>query len=164
MQMTHFMSLLAKNQPWNLIIFMAIPMIMIETIAITEFSIIFNQQTSGTLRLVNKIASIFIGFYFTGISIYLFKNVVIPLTQTGGWLTWVDVAAVVINLSGVFFLIPLALMELGLIFKKKTEEEKIKIHFMLVSGFLVVGHIAMIFAMVDPSIISQTTGNMNMRM
>ncbi|MGG3987009.1 DUF6803 family protein [Bacillus smithii] len=162
MQMTHYMSLLMENQPWNLIIFMAIPIIMVEAITIMEFFIIFNRQTSGTLRLVNKIASIFIGFYFTGISIYLFKNLVIPLTQTGGWLTWVDVVALGFYLSTPFFLLPLALMELGLIFKKKTEEKKIKIRYGLISAAIVVFClIGMIFGMVR---ISQTPGNDKMDM
>jgi hypothetical protein len=45
-------------------------------------------------------------------------------------------------------------MELGILFRKKTGEEKMKIHFILVGGFLVVAHVAMIFGMVNPEIIS----------
>jgi hypothetical protein len=45
-------------------------------------------------------------------------------------------------------------MELGLMFKRKTAEEEMKIHFILVGGFLIVAHIAMIFGMVNPEIIS----------
>lgn len=150
MQMSHFMQLLGANHPWNLIIFMAIPMLMIETIAITEFYLIFNRKISGLVKLINKFCSIFFGFYFTGISIYLFINAVIPLTLSGGWLGWVDVAAVVINVTGMLFMLPLALLELGLVFKKKPEEQKLKVHFILVSGFLIVGHLAMILGMVDP--------------
>jgi hypothetical protein len=149
------MSLLADNQPWNLIIFMAIPVICAETLTITEFFIIFNRITTGGIRTLNKVVGIFDGIYFTGIFIYLFINAVIPLTTTGGWHTWVDVVAVGFYLSGVIFLLPLALMELGLIFKNKTDEEKMKLHFILVGGFLVVAHIAMIFGMVNPEIVSQ---------
>jgi hypothetical protein len=36
--MTHYMELLAVNQPWNLILFMAIPVTLAETIAITELA------------------------------------------------------------------------------------------------------------------------------
>ncbi|MDS1030238.1 permease [Bacillota bacterium LX-D] len=154
MNMTHYMGLLAENQPWNLIIFMAIPVILAETITITEFIIIFNRIKSGPIKTISKIAGIFDGFYFTGIFIYLMQTAVIPLTATGGWNTWVDVVAVGFYLSGVLFLLPIALMELGLIFKNKTFEEKLKIHFTLVGGFLVVAHIAMIFGMVDPMIIT----------
>ncbi|KMT22208.1 DUF6803 family protein [Clostridium cylindrosporum] len=154
MEMTHYMSLLAENQPWNLIIFMVIPVVMAETITITEFFIIFNRIENGGIRTLNKICSIFVGLYFTGIFIYLFKNAVIPLTLTSGWHTWVDVVAVGFYLSGVVFLLPLALLELGIIFKNRTSKEKMKIHFILVGGFLVVAHIAMIFGMVNPSIIN----------
>jgi len=48
-------------------------------------------------------------------------------------------------------------MELGLIFKNKTSDEKMKIHFILIGGFLIVAHVAMIFGMIKPEII----GNMS---
>ncbi|HEY5576274.1 MAG TPA: DUF6803 family protein [Clostridiaceae bacterium] len=154
MNMTHYMSLLASNQPWNLIIFMAVPVICAEALTISEFFIIFNRITSGGLRTFNKVIGIYDGFYFSAIFIYLMINVVIPLTTSGGWHTWVDVVAVGFYLSGAVFLLPIALMEIGIIFRSKTVEEKMKIHFMLVGGFLIVAHIAMIFGMVNPEIIS----------
>lgn len=88
-------------------------------------------------------------------------NAVIPLSQSSGWHTWVDVVAVGFYLSGVLFLLPIALMELGILFKGKTDEEKMKIHFILVSGFLVVAHVAMIFGMVNPEIVGSMS---NMKM
>ena len=158
MNMTHYMALLMDNQPWNLIIFMALPVIMAEALTITEFFIIYNKIQQGGLRTFNKIVGIFDGFYFTGIFIYLLLNAVIPLTSTGGWHTWVDVVAVGFYLSGVIFLLPIALMELGIIFRSKTADEKMKIHFILISGFLVVAHVAMIFGMVNPQIINKMPG------
>lgn len=155
MNMTHYMALLTNNQPWNLIIFMALPVIMAEALTISEFFIIFNKIKQGGIRTFNKVVGIFDGFYFTGIFIYLFITAVIPLSTSGGWHTWVDVVAVGFYLSGVIFLLPIALMELGIIFKKKTLDEKMKIHFILISGFLVVAHIAMIFGMVNPEIINK---------
>lgn len=162
MNFTHYMSLLMENQPWNIIIFMAIPVICAEILTITEFFIIFNKIKKGRIRTLNKIIGIFDGFYFTGIVIYLFFNVAVPLTINGGWHTWIDVVAVGFYLIGFIFLLPVALMELGLIFKNKTVEEKMKIHFMLIGGFLVVSHIAMIFGMVDPQIINNMSSMPNM--
>ncbi|MBX4260182.1 permease [Clostridium estertheticum] len=158
MNMTHYMALLTDNQPWNLIIFMALPVIMAEALTISEFFIIFNKIKQGGIRTFNKFVGIFDGFYFTGIFIYLFITAVIPLSTSGGWHTWVDVIAVGFYLSGVIFLLPIALMELGIIFNKKTLDEKMKIHFILISGFLVVAHIAMIFGMVNPEIINKMPG------
>ena len=157
MNMTHYMSLLASNQPWNLIIFMAIPVICAETLTISEFFIIYNRIQSGGLRTLNKLVGTFAGFYFTGSFLYLFTNAVIPLTASGGWHTWVDVVAVGFYLSGVLFLLPIALMELGILFRNKTSDEKAKIHFILIGGFLIVAHIAMIFGMVNPEIINSMT-------
>ncbi len=46
MQMTHYMELLAVNQPWNLILFMAIPVILAETVAISEIYLLFTGKNS----------------------------------------------------------------------------------------------------------------------
>lgn len=53
-------------------------------------------------------------------------------------------------------------MELNIIFKNKTPESKMKIHFILVGGFLVVAHVAMIFGMVNPEIIGSMPTMHNM--
>ncbi|WP_226793861.1 DUF6803 family protein [Bacillus sp. B1-b2] len=165
MDMTHYMSLLMDNQPWNLIIFLAIPIILIEAITIMEFFIAYSRKTTGSLVQINKIAIIFIGLYFSGISIYLFTNLVIPLTQNGGWLTWVDIVAVGFYISTALFLLPLVLLELGIILKKKTEEKRLRIRFGLISISIVVFClIGMIFGAVKPSLISQTTNTNNMEM
>mgnify|MGYP007104992455 CR=1 FL=1 len=58
MPMTHYMELLATNQPWNLILFMAIPVILAETVAITELFILFSRPKTGTLITLNRTASI----------------------------------------------------------------------------------------------------------
>ena len=158
MNMTHYMSLLMDNQPWNLIIFMAIPVILAETITVTEFFILFNNSVQGSLKSFNRICSIIAGLYFTGVFLYLFPTAFVPLTLNGDWHTWVDVVAVGFYLSGVFFLLPLALLDLGLIGRKRSEEGKLKLHFVLVSGFLVVAHIAMIFGMVNPEIVNGMAG------
>ncbi|MEH7301625.1 DUF6803 family protein [Neobacillus drentensis] len=152
MNMTHYMGLLADNQPWNLIIFMAIPVICAETIAITELGILFTRNLGGTLRKVNKVVSIFAGLYFTGIFLYLMKTAYIPLTINGEWKGWIDVVAVTFYLLGIVPLLGMALLDMGIIYKNRTDEQKLKIHSFFVGMFLVVAHVAMIFGMVDPSI------------
>lgn len=154
MNMTHYMSLLADNQPWNLLIFMAIPVICAETIAVTELAILFTRNLNGKLRLVNKITSIFVGIYFTGIFIYLLINAVIPITSNGEWHGWIDVVAVGFYLLGIVPLLGMALLDLGIIYRKESQEGKLKVHVFFVGLFLVLAHIAMITGMVDPSIIS----------
>jgi hypothetical protein len=147
------MELLATNQPWNLIIFMAIPVILAETIAVTELFILFSRNLSGTLRAINKPASIIAGLYFTGVFIYLFFNAVVPLTAGGQWRGPFDVIAVGFYLSGVVPLLGMSLLDLGLIFKTKSVEQKLKIHAIFVAIFLVVAHVAMIFGMLNPALL-----------
>ena len=70
MQMTHYMELLATNQPWNLIMFMAIPVVLAETVAITELYILFTRNTRTWVRTLNKWAGIVVGVYFLGVFIF----------------------------------------------------------------------------------------------
>ncbi len=150
--MTHYMELLASNQPWNLILFMAIPVILAETIAVTELAILYTRNLKGGLRKLNKIASIIVGLYFTGVFIYLFPRTIIGLTASGEWRGFADVVAVSFYLSGIIPLLGMALLDLGIIGRKRTELEKLKLHATFVGIFLVVAHIAMIFGMIDPSL------------
>jgi hypothetical protein len=152
--MTHYMELLAANQPWNLIIFMAIPVIFAEFIAVTELFILLGRNLNGTLKKLNRIAGIIIGFYFLGIFIYLLFNAVIPITQQGAWRGIGDVIAVGFYLLGIVPLFGMALMEMGLIGRGADDMGKLRLHATFVAIFLVVAHIAMVFGMLDPSLLT----------
>jgi len=162
--MTHYMGLLASNQPWNLIIFMAIPVILAETIAITELYLLFTRNFNNKAKIINKWAGVFVGIYFLGIFFYLLINAVVPLTMGGQWRGFADVIAVGFYLLGVVPLFGITLLELGVINKNKSPEQKLKLHVIFVAIFLVVAHIAMIFGMVNPEIYSNKvmTAPMNM--
>ncbi|CAD5963826.1 Permease [Planktothrix tepida] len=158
MDMTHYMELLATNQPWNLLIFMAVPVILAETIAVSELYILFTRNLKGTVRIINKFAGILAGFYFLIIFLHLFFKAVIPITMAGQWRTIIDVIAVGFYLLGVVPLLGISLLELDLIGKHKSEESKLKLHATFVAVFLVVAHIAMIFGMLSPSLLGGHSG------
>ena len=151
--MTHYMELLATNQPWNLIIFMAIPVIFAEFIAVTELYILLGRGQDKKLRQWNKIAGIIIGIYFTGVFFYLLFNAVIPLTTGCGWRGIADVIAVGFYLLGIVPLGGLALMGLGVIGKRNDEQASLRLHATFVAIFLVVAHVAMIFGMLNPTLL-----------
>jgi hypothetical protein len=151
--MTHYMELLATNQPWNLLLFMAVPVVLAETVAITELFILFSRQMHGTLRAVNRAASIAGGIYFTGVFVYLVINAVVPLTIGGGWRGPADVIAVGFYLSGIVPLAGMALIDLGFVARGRDEESRLKLHATMVALFLVVAHVAMIFGMMDPAVL-----------
>ena len=153
MNMTHYMELLATSQPWNLLIFMVVPVVLAEFIAVTELYILLSRNVNGLLKKLNRIAGIVVGFYFVGIFIYLFNNAVIPLTLTGQWRGLADIIAVGFYLLGVVPLLGMALLELGLIVRNWTDQEKLRVHATFVAIFLVVAHIAMIFGMLDPRLL-----------
>ncbi len=151
--MTHYMELLATSQPWHLLIFMAVPVICAETLAITELIILYTRNYNGKARIVNKVTGIFAGLYFLGIFIYLLINAVIPITSSGEWRGPADVIAVGFYLAGVIPFLGMTLLEVGLIGRKRDQQEKLKLHAIFVGIFLVVAHVAMIFGMINPELL-----------
>lgn len=151
--MTHYMELLASNQPWNLLIFMAIPVIFAEFIAVTELQILFQRNLSSTIKRLNSYAGLFVGFYFVGVFVYLLFNAVIPITAAGAWRGPADVIAVGFYLLGVVPLLGMALLELKVVGRNADAHSRLKLHAVFVGIFLVVAHIAMIFGMLNPTIL-----------
>ena len=161
MSMTHYMELLAINQPWNLIIFMAIPIVLAETLAITELYLLFTRKFDGSVFYLNRFAGIAVGIYFIGIIIYLVKTAVIPITVAGEWRTVIDVIAVATYLIAGLPLIWIALQELNVVNRGLNKMAKLKIHAICVALFLVFGHIAMIAGMLDPAILGYDSPTMH---
>ena len=152
MNMTHYMELLADNQPWNLILFMAIPVILAETVAITELYILYTRRFDGPVRALNRLAGITVGLYFIGVIAWLTLNAVIPISRAGEWRTWIDVVAVGAYLLGGVPMVLIALQDLGLIHRAMTPEKRLGWHAVFVAIFLVLAHVAMIAGMADPSL------------
>jgi hypothetical protein len=153
MNMTHYMELLATNQPWNLILFMAIPVVLAETVAITELYILYTRKLHGWVRDLNRIAGIIVGLYFIGIIVYLLLNAVMPITKAGEWRTVIDVVAVSTYLIGGIPMVLIAMQDLGIIHKGASEEKKLGYHAICVAVFLIFAHIAMIAGMTDPALL-----------
>ena len=152
MNMTHYMELLAVNQPRNLLIFMAVPVILAETLAITELVILFRRAaTPSWVRTTSRVAGLLAGPVMLAIFLHLMLNAVIPLTMSGGWRGPADVIAVGFYLSGVIPLVGITLVELG--FLGTDAETALKWHASFIAIFLVVAHVAMIFGMLDPSVL-----------
>ncbi len=155
MEMTHYMELLSTNQPWNLLFFMAIPVVLAETIAVSELYLLFTRAERGRVHELSKWAGIVAGVYFAVVFIYLFFTAVVPITSGGEWRGLVDFIAVSFYLLGIVPLGGIALLELGVIHKKENKEEKRRMHAIYVGIFLVTAHIAMIFGMLNPSLFSE---------
>ena len=158
MNMTHYMELLAVNQPWNLILFMAIPVILAETVAISELYLLYTRNYNGAVHGLNRAASILVGVYFVGVFVYLVATAVIPITRAGAWRGPADVIAVLSYLAGVIPLGALALIDLKIIGKDKDDHQRMALHAVFVGIFLVVAHVAMVFGMLDPAVLGGARG------
>jgi hypothetical protein len=147
------MELLATNQPWNLLIFMAVPIILAETLAITELYLLFTRNFHGWVFSLNRAGGVTVGLYFIGVIVYLMMTAVLPITKAGEWRTMIDVIAVGSYLVSGLPLIFIAMQELGLVNASATQNDKLKVHAICVAGFLIFGHIAMIAGMLDPALL-----------
>ena len=148
--MTHYMELLSLNQPYNLILFMVIPVGLTELLVAMEFLTMYHMDSGkkAGFKAVGKFAGIVLGVYFTALVIYFLAKIYPSIK----WRGYADVIAIYSYLIGVIPLLGIALLELNLIYKNASERAKLKLHFCLLIFFLIVGHVAMIFGMVDPTI------------
>ncbi|XVX22191.1 DUF6803 family protein [Actinomycetota bacterium] len=149
MPSTHYMGLLAASQPWNLLLFMALPVVLAETLAITEIALLFGPKPAW-VRTLNRVAGLLAGPVMLGILLHLIRYAVAPLTVNGGWRGPADVIAVLAYLAGAVPMMGITLVELGLL--GDDERSRWRLHAVFVAAFLVVAHIAMIFGMLDPSV------------
>lgn len=147
MNMTHYMELLAQNQPWNLIIFMAVPVVCAETAAVAELlALAQNLPESSPLCALRRAASFAGAVWMAGILAYLAPNVLWPLASLGAWRGASDAVAV----SGyALSLIPFILLALPAV-QKDNPKAKLR-RAGLLCAFLVLAHVAMIFGMAEPA-------------
>ncbi len=61
--------------------------------------------------------------------------------------------AVSFYLLGIVPLLGITLLELGMLGRKRDDEGKVKLHAALVATFLVTAHIAMVFGMLNPTVL-----------
>lgn len=153
MNMTHYMELLATNQPWNLILFMAIPMIMAETLAIAEMYLLYTRHTKGKVSTLSKILGVIIGIYFLIMAIYLITKVAIPLTVMDQWRTVIDVVAVWAYILAAIPIIYIGLLCLNMVGRGRDAMAKLKRHSIAIAFFLVLSHVAMIAGMTSPAVL-----------
>ncbi|WP_459875602.1 DUF6803 family protein [Campylobacter concisus] len=164
MIMTHYMELLSLDQPYNLILYMVIPMGLAELLVAMEFFTMYHMDSgkNAVFKAVSKFVGIVLGVYFTALVIYFLAKIY----PTIKWRGYADVIAIYSYLIGVIPLLGIALLELNLVYKNASQKAKLKLHFCLLIFFLIVGHVAMIFGMVDPTITGYKAENgaMNMQM
>ena len=162
--MTHYMELLSLDQPYNLILYMVIPMGLAELLVAMEFFTMYHMDSGKNtgFKAVSKFVGIVLGVYFTALVIYFLAKIY----PTIKWRGYADVIAIYSYLIGVIPLLGIALLELNLIYKNASQKAKLKLHFCLLIFFLIVGHVAMIFGMVDPTIAGYKAENgaMDMQM
>lgn len=157
MAMTNYMELLMANQPWNLILFMAVPMGLAEAIVASEFFSLYRAQKGSLALKINKCLSIILGAYFTILIIYVAVKI-LPVIHLRGA---ADALALAAYVAAALPALVLLLLELGVIAKGAEFRTRLKFHFLALIVFLVLGHVAMIFGMTDPGMSGMDHSMMN---
>lgn len=164
MVMTHYMELLSLHEPWFLILFMLVPMVLAETIlAAGAFSLLYKDSRSEKWDRLSHVCGLILGVFFIVATVYIVTSYV-PTIQWRGPIDYISIWAYVL---GVIPAVLILLQELGIIFKGLDTTAKIKKHIVLMILFVLFTHLAMVFGMADPQLagyVPPKQNNMQMQM
>lgn len=164
MVMTHYMELLSLHEPWFLILFMLVPMVLAETIlASGAFSLLYKDSRSEKWDSLSHVCGLILGVFFIVVTVYIVTSYV-PTIQWRGPIDYISIWAYVL---GVIPAVLILLQELGIIFKSSDSTAKIKKHIVLMILFVLFTHLAMVFGMADPQLagyVPPKQNNMQMQM
>lgn len=150
--MTQYMHLLMGNAPYNLIYYMVIPMVIAETIAITEILKFYKEKDSRVVNSLNKLSSVLGGFAMLVLGTLYAVHVLTPAIKQHSFLGWVDSVSSYLFVASALPLILITLLELGRICRKSSEHKKHGVKIVFLSLYLVLSHGAMALGMLDPAI------------
>lgn len=152
MLMTQYMSLLMANSPYNLILFMVVPMVIAETIAITEIVLLFSSKPLLKVQSLNSICTFISGIVMLILGFLFIKELVLPANEQNLWKGWIDYASALLFMVAVVPLVLMSLLQVNLIFRKANKRTKMAVKIVLLSIYLVTSHAAMVFGMLDPAL------------
>lgn len=152
MLMTQYMSLLMANSPYNLIFFMVVPMVIAETIAITEIVLLFSSKPLLKVHSLNSICTFISGIVMLVLGFLFIKELVLPANEQNLWKGWIDYASALLFMVAVVPLVLMSLLQVNLIFRKANNRTKMAVKIVLLSIYLVTSHAAMVFGMLDPAL------------
>ena len=152
MLMTQYMSLLMANSPYNLIFFMVVPMVIAETIAITEIILLFSSKPLLKVHSLNSICTFISGIVMLVLGFLFIKELVLPANEQNLWKGWIDYASALLFMVAVVPLVLMSLLQVNLIFRKANKRTKMAVKIVLLSIYLVTSHAAMVFGMLDPAL------------
>lgn len=152
MLMTQYMSLLMANSPYNLIFFMVVPMVIAETIAITEIVLLFSSKPLLKVHSLNSICTFISGIVMLVLGFLFIKGLVLPANEQNLWKGWIDYASALLFMAAVIPLVLMSLLQVNLIFRKANKRTKMAVKIVLLSIYLVTSHAAMVFGMLDPAL------------
>lgn len=152
MLMTQYMSLLMANSPYNLIFFMVVPMVIAETIAITEIILLFSSKPLLKVHSLNSICTFISGIVMLVLVFLFIKELVLPANEQNLWKGWIDYASALLFMVAVVPLVLMSLLQVNLIFRKANNRTKMAVKIVLLSIYLVTSHAAMVFGMLDPAL------------
>ncbi len=152
MLMTQYMSLLMANSPYNLIFFMVVPMVIAETIAITEIILLFSSKPLLKVHSLNSICTFISGIVMLVLVFLFIKELVLPANEQNLWKGWIDYSSALLFMVAVVPLVLMSLLQINLIFRKANKRAKMAVKIVLLSIYLVTSHAAMVFGMLDPAL------------
>ncbi len=139
MVMTHYMELLSLHSPWFLILFMAVPVVFIETIFMAEaFSLLGSGKEREKWQTLSHRGGLFFSLYFIVAALYLVTRY-IPTIEWRGPIDLIAVWAYVLGIIPAFLLL---FTELGFIGNGPDTKKNAKCHIFILLLFVFFTHVA----------------------
>lgn len=121
MLMTQYMSLLMANSPYNLILFMVVPMVIAETIAISEIVLLFSSKPLLKVQGLNSICTFISGIVMLILGVLFVKDLVLVANEKHLWNGWIDYASALCFMVAVIPLVLMSLLQVNLILRKANK-------------------------------------------
>lgn len=131
---------------------MVVPMVIAETIAITEIVLLFSSKPLLKVHSLNSICTFISGIVMLVLGFLFIKGLVLPANEQNLWKGWIDYASALLFMAAVIPLVLMSLLQVNLIFRKANKRTKMAVKIVLLSIYLVTSHAAMVFGMLDPAL------------
>lgn len=151
--MSHYFELLTANQPWNLLLYMIVPLGLTVCVAVSELFVLYRKETHGLFKYFNMITGYLAAFYFSWVFFTLFFADWLPRTmvQPSGWNGILDFLSFSLYLGCFVPLWGMALTDLPWVDIRKRPERRLLIHAGFLALLIIFYAVSLIMGFLNPA-------------
>lgn len=151
--MSHYFELLTANQPWNLLIYMIIPLGLVVCVAVSELFVLYRKETHGFFKYLNMASGYAATLFFSWVFATLLMSTWVPktLVPSPSWNGLLDFLSFTFYLGCIFPLWGMALTDLPWVDIRKRPERRLLIHACFLALLLIFYALSLALGFLNPS-------------